>query len=126
MAYRYLATDELVALQRLLGGSGDVRGETLERVAARPALAAHYDNADLIRQAALLMAGLVWERPFTAGNRRLALAAGDAFIVLNGFSLAADPLDLADQLVALARAATFDEAADTLDAWLRRRIRFDG
>ncbi|GIW07044.1 MAG: hypothetical protein KatS3mg060_1849 [Dehalococcoidia bacterium] len=126
MSYRYLTADELVALHRLLGSEGEVRADALALAASRPALAAQYDNADLIHQAALLMAGLVWDRPFAAGNRRLALAAGDAFITLNGFLLNADPLDLADQLIALADAASFDESAAMLDRWLRRHVRFDG
>ncbi|MCS6802977.1 MAG: Fic family protein [Chloroflexota bacterium] len=124
MGYRYLSADELVALQRRLGGSSDVDADRLDALVARPALAAQYDNADLIRQAALLVAGIVCLQPFPNGNRRLALVAGDLFIAINGFRLTADLLEFADQIVNLP--AALEEAADTLEAWLRRRVRFDG
>lgn len=124
MAYRYLSADDLVALQRWLGGCDDVDAERLNAIVARPLLAAHAENADLVRQAAVLVAGLACERPFARRNRQLALLAGDAFIVLNGFLLAADPTEFADQIVALPPAV--GDATATLDTWLRRRIRFDG
>lgn len=124
MAYRYLSADDLLALHRWLGGQADVDAERLNAIVARPLLAAHYDNADLVRQAALLVAGLACGRPFATLNRQLALIAGDAFIVLNGFLLAADPAEFADQIGRLP--PTVDDATAALDTWLRRHIRFDG
>ncbi|MFN8535364.1 MAG: type II toxin-antitoxin system death-on-curing family toxin [Dehalococcoidia bacterium] len=133
MAYRFLSADEIVGIHRDIAdrtGEGDVpllSAEKLESAAARPALAAHYENADVVRQAALLTIGLMQAHPFLDGNKRVAFAAGDTFLVLNGFRLIGDPLGFAKEIVAVAsRSGSQDEAFDRFETWLRRHVRFDG
>src|SRR5216683_335276 len=48
----------------------------LESAVMRPRMAAYYDEADLIRQAALLAVGISQAQAFLDGNKRTALDAG--------------------------------------------------
>ena len=49
-------------------------GSLLESAVMRPQMAEHYDDADLIRQAALLAVGISQAQAYLDGNKRTALA----------------------------------------------------
>ena len=51
----------------------------LESALALPQMAAHYEKADVIRQATYLAIGISRNQPFVDGNKRTAFAATDAF-----------------------------------------------
>ena len=98
----------------------------LESAVARPQLAAHYEGADLVRQAALLGAGIVQNHPWQDGNKRGAYVAVVSLLRLNGRRVrlpGGDPLALARQLEAIPErrraGASLDEATAALEAWLR-------
>src|SRR6184192_4157465 len=57
----------------------------LESAVLRPQTAAYYDEADLVRQAALLATGIAQAQAFIDGNERTALAALETFLLLNGY-----------------------------------------
>ncbi|MCL6554631.1 MAG: type II toxin-antitoxin system death-on-curing family toxin [Firmicutes bacterium] len=71
----------------------------LERAVRRPRLAAYYERADVIRQAALLAAGLVQAHAFLDGNKRCAYVAADTHLRLHGLCYGGDPLALAELLL---------------------------
>jgi len=51
----------------------------------RPRQAAHYADADLAHQAALLLCGIAETQAFIDGNKRIALVVALTFLELNGF-----------------------------------------
>lgn len=95
----------------------------LEAALMRPQMAAYYEQADLIRQSALLAVGVAQAQAFLDGNKRTAYACADAFLRLNGLAYAGDPIALGQQLEALAqREGGLEEATTRFEAWLRERI----
>lgn len=130
MSIRYLDTDEVIsiALQAIVS-TGDVpRGMRdrglLESAVMCPRFLAHYLEADLHLQAAALGLGISRSQPFVDGNKRAGFAAMRTFLLVNGVDLTGEPLDLAQELEALAEPGTdADEADQRLAEWLRARAR---
>ena len=123
---RYLDTDEVIsiALQAIISTGDRPQGfrdrGLLESAVMRPRFLAHYLDADLYLQAAALGLGISRSQAFVDGNKRAGYAAMRVFLLVNGVALAAEPLDLARELEALAEAGTDpDEADQRLAAWLR-------
>jgi len=54
-----------------------------------PSLLAHYEDADIARQAAVLAHGIAETQPFIEGNKRTALACLALFLDLNGYTVTA-------------------------------------
>ncbi len=98
----------------------------LDSALMRPQMAAHYEDADLAAQAALLIAGVAMAHPFVDGNKRTALVCGDVFLQMNGSWLDADDIELAQQVLTV---VTHDDSVSSDDAtarfvqWLRERLR---
>ena len=89
----------------------------------RPRLAAHYEQADVIGQAARLGTGMARAHAFLDGNKRTAQRCLVIFLYVNGCRLTGDHLDLAKTLEALVGPDVTDEAADSaLELWLRERV----
>ena len=59
----------------------------LESAVHRPQMAAHYEGADLVRQAALLGAGIIQNHPWHDGNKRGAYIAIVNFLDQNGLAV---------------------------------------
>jgi death-on-curing protein len=101
------------------GGEG-----LLESAVMRPQVAAYYEGADLIRQAALLAVGISQAQAYLDGNKRTAFAAVDVFLRVNGLGSPADSEDYARQLELVAeRADSVKAATSRLEDWLRRNVR---
>ena len=101
------------------GGEG-----LLESAVMRPQMAAHYEDADLIRQAALLAVGISQSQAFLDGNKRTAFGALRAFLRLNGNTFTAESLRVAEQLEAVAeRTDSLDAATARFETWLRANVR---
>jgi death-on-curing protein len=95
----------------------------LEAALVRPQMAAHYEEADLVLQAAYLMAGIVFAHAFVDGNKRVAMAGGLIFLLLNGQRYAGGSLDLAKQIERLiAREDRHQVGIEDLAAWMRSRV----
>jgi death on curing protein len=95
----------------------------LESAVLRPQMAAYYDEADLVRQAALLATGIAQAQAFIDGNKRTALAAMETFLRINGHRCRADSLELAQQIEALAtRTDSLEAATARFEAWLREHV----
>ena len=129
MATRHLAVAEVIALHneamlRFKRTAEHVRDENaLGSAIARSRMAEHYENADLVRQAALLGAGISQAQAFVDGNKRTALIACRVFLSLNGWDLPGVSLEFARQLELIAeRPGERDAATDDFEAWLRERV----
>ena len=126
---RYLNLAEVIALHAaVMERSGyapaPLRSEAgLDSAIQRPRTAAYYEEADLVRQAALLAVGIAQAQAFLDGNKRTAFAALDVFLRLNGSAFSGDPLDLAQQLEHVAtRTDSLDAATRRFEEWLRANV----
>ena len=102
------------------GGGIGVRDENLlESALARPQqLLAYGDPApDLAALAASLACALANNHPFVDGNKRIAFAAADVFLRINGWRLQRAPMQIYAEMMQMFESGTFDIAH--LDPWLR-------
>ncbi len=98
--------------------------EGLESAVMRAQTAAYYEDADLIRQAAILAVGISQAQAFADGNKRTALIAMDTFIEENGSLFVGDDLMVLEHLIRIAEEIDDrDEATDCFEAWLRNNVR---
>lgn len=100
-----------------------LREGDLRSALSRPQWAAHYNDADVISQAARLTTGIARAHGFVDGNKRTAYAALQVFLGLNDLQLVGRRLDIGPLLVHLAGPAVSDAEADRqLEAFLRQRV----
>ena len=66
------------------GGTGVRDHGLLESALMRPQQLEHYGNADIAQLAAAYGFGLARNHPFVDGNKRVAFAVTETFLVLNG------------------------------------------
>jgi death on curing protein len=126
----YLALEDVISIHeetmRRLGFEPQplTRHENCISALDRPRWASHYEQADLIGQAARLGTGIARAHAFLDGNKRTAHRCLVIFLYSNGYRLPGDHLDLAKKLEALVHPDISDDAADTdLEQWLRDRVR---
>ena len=86
----------------------------LESALSRPRSYAHYENADLALQGAVLAHGIAESQTFIDANKRLALVALLTFLELNGYRVEASDPDLATWIVSLSAGATPEQLAQLL------------
>lgn len=101
--------------------------EKLDGAIMRPYMAAHYEGADLPRQAALLISGVATAHAFVDGNKRTALITGDTYLRRKGARLRSEQLlQLAREIELLLthseRGLTIEQAETQLTAWLAAHI----
>src|SRR4028119_2004022 len=88
----YLSLAEVIAIhesamRRLGVEPKPLRDEgLLESAVMRPQMAASYESADIIRQAALLGVGISQAQAFLDGNKRTAYLALNTFLRMNGLT----------------------------------------
>jgi death on curing protein len=119
----YLDYPEAVALHitlmRHLGESrfGVAEAELIHSALARPRQAAHYEKADLIRQAATLCLGLIKNHPWLGGNKRTATLLVSEFLFRNNVVMTASVA----QVIELVLAIESDRfGVDEIEAWYRQ------
>ncbi|MCA1669703.1 MAG: type II toxin-antitoxin system death-on-curing family toxin [Thermomicrobia bacterium] len=98
--------------------------EGLESAVMRAQTAAYYEDAVLIRQAAILAVGISQAQAFVDGNKRTALIAMDTFLEENGLLFIGDDLMVMEHFVRIAE--EMDDREGTIDAfesWLRNTVR---
>jgi death on curing protein len=118
VAIHAFAMEQFGAAPRPLRDEG-----ALESAIVRTRAAEYYEEADLIRQAALLAIGISQAQAFLDGNKRTAFLAMDTFLELNGLEFIGERLDLARQLEAVAERPGERAAAEAdFEAWLRERV----
>ncbi len=98
----YPTTVEILALHQVLleryGGASGVRDMgALEAAVFRPQCGYY---ADIVEEAAALFESLLIGHPFVDGNKRVAFAACDVFLRINGHALTAEPEWLHQRILA--------------------------
>lgn len=119
MALDYLTVADVLGMHTVLirryGGLPGVRDPgALEAALYRPQTGYYKDT---IEQAAALMESLAINHPFVDGNKRIAFAATDVFLRVNGFKLNRQPAQIYAELISM-----LDDRQLNLinvDAWLR-------
>lgn len=123
-AVLYIEYPEAVALHfEIMFEFGETRigiaePNLIESALARPKNAAVYEDADIIRQAATLLFGLIKNHPWLGGNKRTATALTDSFLYRNGFDLkitAAEAIELSLNIEADIW------KINEIEIWLRKR-----
>jgi len=104
----------LVLMQRYGGTSGVRDPGALEAALFRPQTGYY---KDILAEAAALCESLAINHPFVDGNKRIAFAAMDVFLRINGWQLRRPPMQIYDEMIKLFEADTFDIAH--LEPWLR-------
>jgi len=97
----YPTLQEVLAIHEMLlehyGGAGGVRDlGAIEAALFRPQ-SGYYDS--IVEEAAALMESLLINHPFVDGNKRVAFAVCDVFLIINGHTLDADPRWLYDRMM---------------------------
>ncbi|SRR6266496_2161478 len=125
----YLSIADVLALHQAMMekfgfASAPLRNEgMLESAIMWPRMAAYYSEADIIRQATLLVVGISQAQAFLDGNKRTVFLACDVFLRLNGLAFVGDSLDFAMHLVAVAeRMGDLEEATTVFEEWLRKQV----
>jgi death-on-curing protein len=103
-----------VLMQRYGGAPGVRDPGALEAALFRPQTG-YYD--DIVAAAAALMESLAISHPFVDGNKRIAFAAADVFLRINGWRLQRAPMQIFAEMLQMFESGTFDIAH--LDPWLR-------
>lgn len=119
MSHDYLTVADVLGIHAVLmqryGGALGVRDPgALEAALFRPQTG-YYD--DIVAEAAALMESLAINHPFVDGNKRIAFAAADVFLRINGWRLQRAPIQIYAELMQMFESGTFDIAH--LDPWLR-------
>ena len=115
----YLTVADVLGMHTVLmqryGGAGGVRDPgALEAALFRPQTGYY---ADIIAEAAALLESLAINHPFVDGNKRIAFAAADVFLRINGWCLKRPSMVIHKEMLQLFEAGTFDVAH--LEPWLR-------
>jgi death on curing protein len=122
-AIRYPNLVEAFALYNDAMGVTDDPGDLANRLdilastLARPRNLALYEEADLVRQAASLLWGMIHNHPFADGNKRAGLHIALTFARVNGLAIIA-PEDAVVELGYAVAEGRLDEEA--VERWLRR------
>ena len=112
--------DALEIFAAIIGGSTQQAADQLRSPSAldgalgRPASYAHYEQADLALQAAVLAHGIAKTQAFLDGNKRVALISMLTFLELNGHGVNATDRELADWIISFSAGATPTDVADQL------------
>lgn len=110
-----------VLMQRYGGAPGLRDPGALEAALFRPQTG-YYE--DLVAEAAALMESLAINHPFVDGNKRIAFAAADVFLRVNGWRAQRAPMQIYAEMMQMFESGTFDIAH--LDPWLRGFARAEG
>ena len=122
----YLSKEQILSLHRRIikatGGSPGLREESgLEAAVARPA--ATFDGYDLYpamsEKAAALMHSLLMNHPFVDGNKRVAIAAAELFLEINGHRIVASEDDMESMALA---AAAGQLGKEELTIWFKQNV----
>jgi death-on-curing family protein len=117
--------DALELFAAIVGGTPDQAADQLrdpaglEGALARPSFHAHYADADLALQAAVLAHGIAESQTFIDGNKRLALVAMLTFLELNGYRVEASDPDLAGWILSFSAGTTPEQVAPVVREALR-------
>ena len=112
MPHDYLTVADVLGIHTVLvqryGGSPGLRDPgALEAALFRPQTG-YYD--DIVAEAAALMESLAINHPFVDGIKRIAFAAADVFLRINGWRLQRAPMQIYAEVMQMFESGTFDIA----------------
>lgn len=115
----YLTMPDVLGIHTVLmqryGGTLGVRDPgALEAALFRPQTGYY---KDIVAEAAAMMESLAINHPFVDGNKRIAFAATDAFLRINGWRLKRPPMQIHTEMMQMFDLGTFD--LSHLEPWLR-------
>ncbi len=115
----YLTVYEIIAIHHhLINNYGGLQGirdaGAIEAACYRPQ-SGYYK--DIIEEAAALMESLAISHPFIDGNKRVAFAAADVFLRINGYKLNTDSATIFTKIINMFESASFE--FKNIDAMLR-------
>lgn len=118
----YLTLPDVLAMHMVLikrfGGSDGVRDMgSLESAVARPQ-SGYYK--DVIESAGALFESLAINHPFIDGNKRVAFAATDVFLRINGYHFTLNSKEIYASMMKFFDTGTFKLA--TIEPWLRKSV----
>jgi death-on-curing protein len=118
----YLTLADILAIHddqiRRFGGTFGVRDFGLIEAAIFRPQSGYYD--DILGEAAALWESLSQIHPFIDGNKRVAFAATDVFLRINGWTLTALPTQIYDHMMLLYESGQFNFTE--LNVWLRANV----
>lgn len=94
--------------------------ELIESALNRPKHTAIYENADIIRQSATLLFGLIKNHPWLGGNKRTATTLLQRFLELNGYR---KNWTVAEQIELVLAVESDAWKTDEIEIWLRERVK---
>ena len=119
----YVTLPDVLAMHMVLikrfGGSDGVRDMgSLESAVARPQ-SGYY--RDVIESAGALFESLAINHPFIDGNKRVAFAATDVFLRINGYRFTLNSKEVHASMMKFFDTGTFKLA--TIEPWLRKNVK---
>ena len=119
MAHDHLTVADVLGMHTVLmqryGGAMGVRDPgALEAALFRPQTGYY---KDIVAEAAALLESLAINHSFVDGNKRIAFAAADVFLRINGWRLQRAPLLIHAEMIQMFESGTFDMAH--VEPWLR-------
>ena len=119
MAHDHLTVADVLGMHTVLmqryGGAMGVRDPgALEAALFRPQTGYY---KDIVAEAAALLESLAINHPFVDGNKRIAFAAADVFLRINGWRLQRAPLLIHAEMIQMFESGTVDMAH--VEPWLR-------
>lgn len=126
MTHDYLTVADVLGMHTILmqryGGAPGVRDPgALEAALYRPQTG-YYE--DIVAEAAALLESLAINHPFVDGNKRIAYAAADVFLRINGWRLKREPMKIHAEMIQMFETGTFNIAH--LEPWLRSFAQTEG
>jgi death on curing protein len=92
----------------------------VESALMRPQHAAIYENADVCRQAATLLFGLIKSHPWEGGNKRTATFLMSLFLKRNGYKIIAPTSEIIKLCLKI---ESDDWKVDEIENWLRDKMK---
>lgn len=118
----YLTVAEVLTMHHELierfGGAHGVRDMGAVEAAVFRPQTGYYE--DIIQEAAALMESLAINHPFIDGNKRIAFAAADVFLRINGMQIVADSMKFYQEMISLFDNQKFE--LKNLDVLVRKFI----
>src|SRR5690606_2328685 len=109
-----------VLMQRYGGAPGVRDPGALEAALFRPQTGYY---ADIVAEAAALLESLAVNHPFVDGNKRIAFAAADVFLRINGYRVDRAPMLVHKEMMEMFEVGSFD--IRHIEPWLRGFVRQD-
>lgn len=113
---------DVLAMHKVLieryGGAHGVRDMGAVEAAIFRPQSGYYENP--IHEAAALMESLAINHPFIDGNKRVAFAATDIFLRINGYRLTQPSQEIYDTMMEWFKKDTFN--IETVYAWLKEHV----